>query len=176
MPDERHELAERVALDSTQDAVANGAGKTGTPSTPQNCTLPINTGLINVDVSCGSASASEDANGNPTASGTGSLANVSISLSLTSVLQQLLGGSLPAASSICGGVPAASTTAGSNTSQLSSTVQGLLNTVNGILPAGQSLNPTSVAGGSDLAAGAPYSEACSPRSVPPVARRRCRAS
>ena len=33
------------ALDSTQDAVANGAGKTGTPSTPQNCTLPINTGL-----------------------------------------------------------------------------------------------------------------------------------
>ena len=141
------------ALDSTQDAVANGAGKTGTPSTPQNCTLPINTGLINVDVSCGSASASEDANGNPTASGTGSLANVSISLSLTSVLQQLLGGSLPAASSICGGVPAATTTAGSNTSQLSSTVQGLLNTVNGILPAGQNLNPTSVAGGSDLAGG-----------------------
>ena len=133
--------------------MANGAGKTGTPSTPQNCTLPINTGLINVDVSCGSASASEDASGNPTASGTGSLANVSISLSLTSVLQQLLGGSLPAASSICGGVPAATTTGGSNTSPLSSPVQSLLNTVNGILPANLNLNPTSVAGGSDLTGG-----------------------
>ncbi len=141
------------ALDSTQDAVAQGKGSTGTPSTPQNCTLPINTGLINVDVSCGSASASVDGSGNPTATGTGSLANASISLSLTSVLQQLLGGSLPAASSICGGVPAASSTPGSNTSPLSSTVQGLLDTVNGLLPANLNLNPTSVAGGSDLTGG-----------------------
>ena len=141
------------ALDSTQDAVAKGAGVTGTPSTPPNCTLPINTSLINIDVSCGSASASEDTNGNPTASGTGSLASVSISLSLTSVLQQLLGGSLPAASSICGGVPAATTTAGSNATPLSSAVQDLLDTVNGILPADLNLNPTSVAGGSDLAGG-----------------------
>jgi len=140
------------ALDSTQDAVAQGTSSTGTPSTPQNCTLPINTGLINVDVSCGSASASVDASGNPTATGTGSLANVSISLSLTSVLQQLLG-TLPAASSICGGVPAASTTAGSNTSPLSSTVQDLLDTVNKLLPANLDLNPTSVAGGSDLTGG-----------------------
>ena len=31
--------------------------------------LPINTGLINVDVSCGTASAAEDASGNPTADG-----------------------------------------------------------------------------------------------------------
>ncbi len=141
------------ALDSTQDAVAKGAGATGTPSTPANCTLPIDTGLINVDVACGSASATEDSSGNPTATGTGSLANVSINLSLTSVLQQLLGGSLPAASSICGGVPAATTAPGSNSSPLSSTVQGLLNTVNGILPANLNLNPSSVAGGSDLAGG-----------------------
>ncbi len=140
------------ALDSTQDAVAQGKSSTGTPSTPQDCTLPINTGLIDVDVSCGSASASVDGSGNPTAMGTGSLANVSISLSLTSVLQQLLG-PLPAASSICGGVPAAGTTAGSNTSPLSSTVQGLLDTVNTLLPANLNLNPSSVAGGSNLAGG-----------------------
>ena len=120
------------ALDSTQDAVAQGKGSTGTPSMPQDCTLPINTGLIDVDVSCGSASASVDGSGNPTTTGTGSLANVSISLSLTSVLQQLLG-PLPAASS--------------------STVQGLLDTVNTLLPANLNLNPTSVAGGSNLAGG-----------------------
>ncbi len=135
------------ALDSTQDAIAKGASSTGTPSTPKNCTLPIDTGLINVDVSCGTASASEDASGNPTASGTGSLANVSISLSLTSVLQQLLGGSLPSASSICGSAPAATTAPGSNTSPLPQPVQSLLGTVNSILPASLNLNPTSVASG-----------------------------
>ena len=56
---------------------------------------------------------------NPTASGTGSLANVSISLSLTSVLQSVLGGSLPAASSVCNGVPAATTSSGTNSNPLS---------------------------------------------------------
>ena len=76
------------------------------------------------------------------------------------MLQQLLGGSLPAASSICGGAPAATTTAGSNASPLSRPVQGLLDTVNGILPANLNLNPTSVAGGSDLPAGAPSWGAC----------------
>jgi hypothetical protein len=140
-----------VALDSTQDAVAKGAGVTATPTGSGTCTLPINTGLLNVDVSCGTASASEDGNGDPTASGTGSLANVSISVSLTDVLQSLLGGSLPFASSVCNDAPAAGSTTGSNTSPLSSTVSSLLTTVNGILPANLALNPTSVAGGSDLA-------------------------
>ena len=88
--------------------------------------MPIDTGLLNVNVSCGTASASEDGSGNPTASGTGSLANVSISLSLTSVLQSLLGGPLPSAASVCNGVPAASGSAGSNSNPLSPTVQSLL--------------------------------------------------
>ena len=97
------------------------------------------------------ASASEDANGNPTASGTGSLANVSISLSLTDVLQTLLGGSLPSASSVCNDVPAATTHAGlEHRTRCRRPVQALLGTVNGILPANLALNPTSVAGGSDL--------------------------
>ncbi len=131
--------------------MAKGAGVTATPTGSSSCTLPINTALLDVDVSCGSASASEDGDGDPTASGTGSLANVSISVSLIDVLQSLLGGSLPSASSVCNDVPAAGTAPGSNTSPLSSTVSSLLANVNGILPANLDLNPTSVAGGSDLA-------------------------
>ena len=139
-----------VASTTTQDAVAKGNGVTASPTGSSSCTVPIDTGLINVNVSCGTASASEDGNGNPTASGTGSLANVTISLSLTSVLQSLLGGSLPSAASLCNDVPAASGTAGSNTSPLPSSVQSLLTSVNGILPANLALNPTSVASGSGV--------------------------
>ena len=139
-----------VASTTTQDAVAHGDGVTATPTGSSSCTVPIDTGLLNVNVSCGTASASEDASGNPTASGTGSLANVSISLSLTGVLQSLLGGSLPSASSVCNDVTAASGAAGANSNPLSPAVQSLLGTVNGILPPNLALNPTSVAGGSDL--------------------------
>lgn len=138
------------ALDSTQDAVAKGDGTTATPTGADHCPFPIETGLLDVDVACGSASASEDPDGNPTASGSGSIANASLSLSLTDVLQSIVGGSLPAAASLCGGAPAASTSPGSNTSPLPGPVQSLLGTVNGILPAGMALDPTSVAGGSDL--------------------------
>ena len=139
-----------VASTTTQEAVANGDGVTATPTGSSSCTVPIDTGLLDVNVSCGTASASEDGSGNPTASGTGSLANVSISLSLTAVLQSLLGGPLPSASSVCNSVAAASGAAGANASPLSPTVQSLLGTVNAILPANLALNPTSVAGGSDL--------------------------
>jgi hypothetical protein len=139
-----------VASTTTQDAVAKGNGVTATPTGSSSCTVPIDTGLLNVNVSCGTASAAEDGSGNPTASGTGSLANVSISLSLTDVLQSMLGGSLPSTSSVCNDVPAASGAAGSNSNPLSPTVQSLLGTVNGILPANLALNPTSVAGGSDV--------------------------
>lgn len=139
-----------VASTSTQDAVAQGGGVTATPTGSSSCAVPLDTGLINVNVSCGTASASEDGNGNPTASGTGSLANVSISLSLTDVLQSLLGGSLPSASSVCNDVSAASGAAGSNTNPLAPGVQSILNTVNGILPANLALNATSVAGGSSV--------------------------
>jgi hypothetical protein len=139
-----------VASTTTQDAVAKGNGVTATPTGSSSCTVPIDTGLLNVNVSCGTASAAEDGSGNPTASGTGSLANVSISLSLTDVLQSMLGGSLPSTSSVCNDVPAASGAAGSNSNPLSPTVQSLLGTVNGILPANLALNPTSGAGGSDV--------------------------
>src|SRR5271170_1945599 len=137
-----------LASTTTQDAVASGNGVTATPTGSSACTVPLDTGLVNVNVSCGTASASEDGSGDPTASGTGILANVSISLSLTDVLQSLLGGSLPSASSVCDDVPAASGSAGSNSSPLPSSVQSLLGTVNGILPANLALNPTSVAWGS----------------------------
>src|SRR5271154_4784006 len=90
-----------LASTTTQDAVASGNGVTATPTGSSACTVPLDTGLINGNVSCGTASASEDGSGDPTASGTGSLANVSISLSLTDVLQSILGGSLPSASSGC---------------------------------------------------------------------------
>jgi hypothetical protein len=126
-----------LASTTTQDAVASGNGVTATPTGSSACTVPIDTGLVNVNVSCGTASAAEDGSGDPTASGTGSLANVSISLSLTDVLQSILGGSLPSASSVCDDVPAASGSAGSNSSPLPSSVSSLL-----------ALNPTSVAGGS----------------------------
>jgi hypothetical protein len=140
-----------IAATSTQDAVAKGNGVTATPTGSSSaCAVPVDSGLLNVNVSCGTASASEDGNGNPTASGTGSLANVSISLSLTNVLQTLLGGPLPSASSVCNNVPAASPTAGSNTNALSPSVESILGTVNSILPANLALNPTSVAGGSDV--------------------------
>ncbi len=139
------------ALDSTQDAVANGNGATATPTGANNCPIPLNTGVLNVDVLCGNASASEDANGNPTATGTGNIANASLSLSLTDVLQAILGGALPSASSLCANAPAATTSPGSNTSPLPGPVSSLLGTVNGILPANIGLNATSVAGGSTLA-------------------------
>ena len=139
-----------VASTTTQDAVAKGEGVTATPTGQSACAVPIDTGLVNVNVSCGTASASEDGSGNPTASGTGSLANASISLSLTSVLQSLLGGSLPSAASVCNDVAAASGSAGSNSNPLAPTVQSVLNSVNGILPPNLALNATSVAAGSDV--------------------------
>ena len=138
-----------VARSSTQDAVAKGSGTTASPTGSSACPVPLDTGLVNVDVACGSASATEDRNGNPTASGTGSLANLSINVSLTDVLQRMLGGSLPSASSVCNDAPAARGSAGSNTSPLSAPVSALLGTVNGMLPSNLALNPTSVAGGSD---------------------------
>jgi hypothetical protein len=139
-----------LASTTTQDAVASGNGVTASPTGSSSCTVPIDTGLLNVNVSCGTASASEDGNGNPTAAGAGNLANTSISLSLTSVLQSLLGGSLPSASSLCDNIPAASGSAGSNSNPLAPSVQSLLNSVNGILPANLAIDPTSVAGGSPL--------------------------
>ncbi len=71
---------------------------------------------------CGNASASEDGSGNPTATGTGNIANASLSLSLTDVLQSILGGALPSASSLCADAPAATTSPGSNSSPLSGPV------------------------------------------------------
>ena len=114
------------ALDSTQDAVAQGNGTTATPTGANNCPLPINTGLLDVDVLCGNASASEDGSGNPTATGTGSIASAALSLSLSDVLEAILGGSLPSASSLCADAPAATTSPGSNSSPLSGPVQSLL--------------------------------------------------
>src|ERR1700727_2802051 len=61
-----------VASTTTQDAVAKGNGVTASPTGSSTCTVPIDTGLLNVDVSCGTASASVDGNGTPTASGPGS--------------------------------------------------------------------------------------------------------
>ena len=135
MPDQRNVGHCRATPShSTQEAVAQRLGVTATPTGASGCTVPLNTGLINVDVSCGTASASEDASGNPTATGTGSLANVSISLSLTNVLQNFFGmPGLSSLSGVCSGVPAANTTGGSNTSGLDSTLQGLLGSVNGLL-------------------------------------------
>lgn len=121
------------ALQTTQDAVAKGAGTTATPTGASGCTIPLNTGIINVDVSCGTASAAEDSSGNPTATGTGTLANVSVSLSLTNVLSGLLGGGLPSAGSLCSGAGAATTTGGASTAGLDSTLTTLIGTVNGLL-------------------------------------------
>jgi hypothetical protein len=139
-----------VASTTTQDAVAKGNGVTASPTGSSTCTVPIDTGLLNVDVSCGTAAAAVDGNGNPTATGSGSLAKVQVSLSLTSVLQDLLGGSLPSAASVCNDVPAASGSQGTNGNPLSPAVQALLTNVNGILPANLAINPSSVAGGSDI--------------------------
>jgi hypothetical protein len=137
------------ALHSTQEAVAHGSGITATPTGASGCTIPLNAGIINVDVSCGTASASEDANGNPTATGTGSLANVSVSLSLTNVLQNFMGvANLSSVSGICSGVSAANTTGGSNSSGLDSTLQGLLGAANGLLGS-VPLVGSSVAAGND---------------------------
>ena len=137
------------ALHSTQEAVAHGSGVTATPTGASGCTIPLNAGVINVDVSCGTASAAEDASGNPTAAGTGSLANASVSLSLASVLQNFFNmPGLSSVSGICSGVTAANTTGGSNTSGLDSTLQGLLGTANGLLGS-VPLVGSSVAAGND---------------------------
>ncbi|HEX3334424.1 MAG TPA: hypothetical protein VHS57_08780 [Acidimicrobiales bacterium] len=140
-----------TGFSQTQSAVANAAGMTATPKGGgSGCTIPVNVpGLLSVDVSCGTASAAEDAGSNPSATGSGDLANVSISLGLTQVLQSILGGALPTATSSCSGAPAATTGAGSNTS-LDGTLTGILGTVNGLLGGLTHLNPTSVASGSDL--------------------------
>ncbi|HEY1650424.1 MAG TPA: hypothetical protein VGG09_00950 [Acidimicrobiales bacterium] len=114
-------------LGSTQDAIAKGAGVTATP-TGGGCTLPLNTGIIDIDVSCGTASAAEDATGNPTAKGTGSLAGVSVSLSLGSLLG--LGSS---AGTLCSGASAATTSGGAGLGGLTGTLGTLLGTVNGLL-------------------------------------------
>ena len=141
-----------MPLDSTQDAVAKGNASTATPTGADNCPIPLDTGLLNVDVLCGNASASEDANGNPTAKGTGSIADA---LAEPEPHRRVAGhlGRVAARRhrSLCGSAPAASADPGSNTNPLSGPVQSLLGTVNGILPANLALNPTSVAGGSDLA-------------------------
>jgi hypothetical protein len=137
------------ALHSTQEAVAHGSGVTATPTGASGCTIPLNAGIINVDVSCGTASASEDASGNPTATGTGSLANVSVSLSLSNVLQNFFNmPGLSSLSGVCSGVTAANTTGGSNTSGLDSTLQGLLGSANSLLGS-VPLVGSSVAAGSD---------------------------
>ena len=137
------------ALHSTQEAVAHGSGVTATPTGASGCTIPLNAGIINVDVSCGTASASEDASGNPTATGTGSLANVSVSLTLSNVLQNFMGvANLSSVSGICSGVSAAKTTGGSNTTGLDSTLTSLLGSANGLL-GGVPLVGSSVAAGSD---------------------------
>ena len=78
VPDERVLVALRLGLDHHAGRGGLGEGVTATPTGSSACTVPIDTGLVNVNVSCGTASASEDGSGNPTASGTGSLANVSI--------------------------------------------------------------------------------------------------
>jgi hypothetical protein len=123
------------ALQTTQDAIAKGSGTTATPTGASGCTIPLNTGIINVDVSCGTASASEDSTGNPTATGTGTLANVSVSLSLANVLSGLLGGALPSASSLCSGTSAATTSGGAGLGSLGSgsPLAPLLTTVNSLL-------------------------------------------
>jgi hypothetical protein len=137
------------ALHSTQEAVAHGSGVTATPTGASGCTIPLDAGIINVDVSCGTASASEDASGNPTATGTGSLANASVSLSLTNVLQNFMGvANLSSQSGVCSGVSAANSSGGSNTSGLDSTLTSLLGSVNGLL-GGAPLVGSSVAAGSD---------------------------
>ncbi len=138
------------ALHSTQQAVARGNGVTATPTGASNCPVARATPLITVNVSCGSASASEDANGNPAASGDGSLANVPISLSPSTVLQGLLGGPPPSASSVCNNAPAARSTPGTNAGPLPAQVSTLLAKVNGILPSNLRLKRTSVASGSVL--------------------------
>src|SRR5580692_991668 len=128
------------ALHSTQEAVAHGSGVTATPTGASGCTIPLNAGIINVDVSCGTASASEDASGNPTATG---------SLSLSNVLQNFFNmPGLSSLSGVCSGVTAANTTGGSNTSGLDSTLQGLLGSANSLL-GGVPLVGSSVAAGSD---------------------------
>ncbi len=143
------------ALHSTQEAVAHGSGVTATPTGASGCTIPLNAGIIKVDVSCGTASAAEDASGNPTATGTGSLASVSVSLSLSNVLQNFFNiGGLSSVSGICSGVTAANTTGGSNTTGLDPTLTNLLGTANQLLGSVPLV-------GSSVAAGGDTTGACS---------------
>lgn len=122
------------ALNSTQEAVAKGDGVTATPTGANGCTIPLDTPILNVNVSCGTASASEDANGNPTATGVGSLANVSLTMSLTSFLQNFAGvANLSSASGICAGANAASPSGGASTSGLDPTLTSVLTPVNNLL-------------------------------------------
>jgi hypothetical protein len=114
-------------LGSTQDAIAKGSGVTATP-TGGGCTLPLNTGILDVDVSCGTASASTDSSGNPSATGAGSLASVKVSLSLASLLG--LGSS---AGTLCSGATAATTAGGAGAGGLTGTLGTLLGTVNSVL-------------------------------------------
>lgn len=142
-------------LHSTQEAVAHGSGVTATPTGASGCTIPLNAGIIKVDVSCGTAAAAEDASGNPTATGTGSLASVSVSLSLSNVLQNFFNiGGLSSVSGICSGVTAANTTGGSNTTGLDPTLTNLLGTANQLLGSVPLV-------GSSVAAGGDSTGACS---------------
>jgi hypothetical protein len=117
-----------IVPNATSDAVAKGNGVTATPTGGNSCTLPVNLGIVNVDVSCGTATASEDATGNPTASGSGSLAGVSVNLSLSSLL-----GLGSAAGTLCSGVSAANGTGGAGLGSLTGTLGSLLTPVNGLL-------------------------------------------
>jgi hypothetical protein len=147
------------ALDTSQFAVQKGLSGAASPSPAgsSNCAVPaVNAApLLSLGPACGSATASEDANGNPTAEGTGSLVGAqALTLSLNSLLSSGIGGlSLPSASELCSGIPAATATAGSGTSSLPAPVNTVLTSANGLLSGitnGTALAPTSIDSNSPL--------------------------
>ncbi len=133
------------AVDSSQTAIAKGAGQTATPSPSGSsvCAVPaINVSLLTLGPACGAAAASEDSSGDPSAASSGSLAALTLNLS------SLLGsGGLALPSTLCSGIAAATATAGSGTGTLPAPVSTLLTTANGLLSGvtnGLPLSPSSV--------------------------------
>lgn len=148
-------LSSGVLISTTQRASTSGINGTGTPTPSTACLLPLNLGLIDADVACGTASATTDGLGFPTATGEGYLGKVTVSLDLD---QLGLGGLLGTGTvgDLCG----TSSTSTGTTAVPQSIVSGLLGSVNTLLGGvGDGLLPTSILSSSSSTG--PLSGVCS---------------
>jgi hypothetical protein len=125
-------LAAGVLLNST--ARSHATATTPTPAAGRDCILPLDLGIINVDIGCGTSAATVDpttVSGVPSADGDGNLGTVTVTLGDIPGLGGLLnGGSLGA---LCPAATSSPTVGSASAPAPLSIVSSLLGTVNNLL-------------------------------------------